>query len=164
MTFEPTNALEVALDENINFAEDWKEFLEQFTSTERDLARKINEKERGMYPEEQEILNSQKFFTAGDPRTFRSVFRKVFPFGAIAAGANLVVPHGVAVFTMLTRLYGTCITDLIDYRPIPYVSTVGVTDHIQVEVTAANITVTNGLGVGAPNITSGVIVMEYLKN
>ena len=161
MTFSPPNSLEPALPENISFAEDWKAFLEQWTNLYRKVALKVNAKERALYPLGLEILNDQQFFTAGDSRTFRSVFRKVFSFGAIAAGGVLVIPHQIDVFTELTRIYGTAITNVVDYRPIPYVSVAAANQGIQVEATAANVTITNGAA--AAPITSGIIVLEFLK-
>jgi hypothetical protein len=161
MTFQPPFTLEVPLDENITFSEKQEQFLEQLTNEYRKAAKKVNEKERGFYPQELEILNDQRFFTLGDPQNYRSVFRKVFPFGAIAAGATLVIAHNIVAFTEMTRVYATCITNVIDYRPIPYVSVVNVNQQIGLVVTAANINILNGAG--APPITSGICVLEFLK-
>jgi len=162
MTFSPPSTLEAALPENINFAEDYEQFLEQWTNLYRKLAVKVNGKERAIYPLEQEILNDQLFFTAGDSRTFRSVFRKVFNFGAIAAGAVLNIPHGIAVITQVTRLYGNCITAVPDDRPIPFTSVVAANQGIQILRNGINIVITNGAA--APNIASGTVVIEFLKN
>ena len=161
MTFQPPFTLEPPLDENISFSADWDQFLEQITNEYRKAAKKINEKERGFYPQELEIINDQQFFTNGNPQAYRGVFRKVFPFGAIAAGATLVIAHNIAAFTEMTNIYGTCITNVVDYRPIPYVSVVNVNQQIGLVVTAANINVINGAG--AAPITSGMIILEFLK-
>jgi len=161
MTFRPINTLETPLPENVSFSEDYKQFLEQITRYYRDIARTVNDKERGFYPEELEILNSQKYFVAGDPQRYRNVFRKVFSFGAIAAGAVLNIAHGITGLTEVTDLYGAVITAVPDDRPIPYVDTVLVTNQISVLRNGINIVVTNGAT--APNVTSGTIVIEYLK-
>jgi len=160
MTFSPPSTLEPALPENINFAENYEQFLEQWTNLYRKVAIKVNGKERAIYPLELEILNDQSFFTAGDPRTFRNGFRKVYNFGALAAGGVLNIPHD-AVFTQMTRLYGTCITNVVDYRPIPYMSVAAANQGIQVEILGINIVITNGAA--AAPLTSGMIVFEYLK-
>jgi len=153
--------LEPPLQENVNFSDDFNLFLEQITRYYRDIARKVNEKEKGMYPQEIEILTSQKYYTAGNPRTYRSVFRKVFPITAIAAGATLNIAHGITGFIELVDLYGTCITNVIDYRPIPFASVVAANQGIQILLAGANISITNGAA--APNITSGICVVEYVK-
>ena len=161
MTFSPANALEATLPENVSFAEDWEKFHEQWSNLYKRVALKINEKERALYPLDLEILNDQLFFTVGDTRNYRSVFRKVFNFGAIPAGGVLPIPHGIVGFTTYTRIYGTCNTNVIDYRPIPYTSVAAANQGIQVGIVGANIVVTNG---GAANpITSGLIVLEYVK-
>jgi len=161
MTFRPEFTLEQQLPENVSFSEDKKQFLEQITKYYNSVARKVNEKERAYYPEEVEILNCQRYFVNGDPQTYRSVFRKVFPFGAIAAGAALNIVHGITGIVELTNLYGTCITTVVDYRPIPFNSVAAANQGIQVLLAGVNITITNGGA--APNITSGIIVCEYLK-
>jgi len=91
-----------------------------------------------------------------------TAFRQVYTFGAIAAGATLNIPHNLTNIAQFTHMYGTCITDTPDYRPIPMASTVNVTNQISLRVLGPNIVVTNGAT--APNITSGLIVLEYLKN
>jgi len=162
MTFSPANTLETALPENITFSEDWKQFIEQWTNLYRKVAIKINEKERAFYPLQLEILNNQQFFTVGDTRTYRSVFRKVFNFGAIAAGVTLNIPHGIGVFTEFTHIYGTCITNVVDYRPLPYVSVIAVNQGVQLGIVGINIVIINGAA--AAPITSGNVILEYTKN
>ena len=161
MSFSPPNTLETALPENISFADDWEAFHEQWTELYRKVALKINGKERAIYPLDLEILNDQRYFTAGDTRNYRSVFRKVFNFGAIAAGVTLNIPHGLTNVVEYTRIYGTATTNVVDYRPLPYVSVIAVNQGIQLVVTAANIVIING--VGAAPITSGIIVLEFVK-
>lgn len=161
MTFRPEFTLEARLDENISFAENWEQFLEQITNEYRKAAKRINEKERGFYPQELEILNDQQFFTLGDPQNYRSVFRKVFPFGAIAAGATLVIPHLITSITEFTNISGTIITAVPDDRPLPYADTVLVTNQVSVLRNGANINIINGAT--APNIVSGICIVEFLK-
>jgi hypothetical protein len=62
----------------------------------------------------------------------------------------------------MTRTTGACITDVVDYRPIPCTSATAVDEQISVIATLANIVIVNGAA--APDITSGFIVLEYLKN
>jgi len=161
MTFSPPSTLEAALPENVSFAEEYEAFHEQWTNLYRKVASKINGKERALYPLELEILNDQQFFTVGNTRSYRSVFRKVFHFGAIAAGAVLNVPHGIDVISAFTRIYGTIITNFPDNRPLPYVDTFLVTNQASVLRNGLNIVIINGAT--APAITSGLCVIEYVK-
>lgn len=162
MNFSPSNSLEEALPENVDFAEDWNQFLEQWTNLYRKVSAKINGKERAFYPLELEIQNNQQFFRTDDTQKYRNVFRKVFDFRSIAPGATANITHNISPINSFTKIYGTCITRVIDYRPIPYVSTAAVNQGIELKVTATTINVINGAA--APQITSGVIILEYLKN
>jgi len=162
MTFAPVNALQPPLDENVSFPSEWEKFHEQITRRYRDVTRAVNDKERAFYPIETEILNSQNWFNTNNTQQYRSAFRKVFNFGAIATGATLNITHAITDITIITRLYGTCISDIIDYRPIPYSSVTAANLGIELVMTSTTISIINGAA--APNITSGIIVVEFLKN
>jgi hypothetical protein len=161
MTYQPQYTLETPLEENISFAEEFPEFLIQITKVYRDIALKVNNKERAFYPSNLEIMNDQQFFTTGNPQSYRRVFRKVFSFGAIAAGATLNIAHGITGITVFTRIYGTTITAVPDDRPLPYVDAIAVTNQTSVLRNGINIVIVNGAT--APNITSGICVVEFLK-
>jgi len=159
MTFAPQNAFEPPLPETLDMAEEFEAFRRQFMPLYETVATKINQKDRGFYPLT-EILNDQRFFST-DPQVYRNVFRKVFSIGAVAAGATLNTAHGITGFVELTRLYGTVITATVDYRPVPYASVTAANQGIELNLTGANIVLINGAA--APNITSGILVCEYLK-
>ncbi len=160
MTFSPANALAFYVPETITFSKDQDQFIKQLTTQTEQVARSLNSKDIAIY-DQVEILNGQKF-PGATPQTKKSVFRKIFQFGAIAAGATLNIAHGITPIAQFTRIYGTCITDVVDYRPIPYASATLVTNQIEINVGALNVNIVNGAT--APNITSGIIVLEYLKN
>lgn len=149
-----------ALAENISFSPDQKQFLNQFTEVYGKIARASNSKDVGIY-DEVEILNGQKFFGA-TPQVKREAFRKVFNIGAIAAGATLATAHGLTNIAHFTRIYATVTTASSDYRPVPYVSVAAVNQGIEIKVDATNVTIINGSA--APNITSGIIILELLKS
>ena len=107
------------------------------------------------------LIKIFRFFNLNNSRVYRSVFRKVFPFGAIGVGGNLPIPHNITGVTEYTRIYGTCITTVVDYRPLPYVSVIALNQGIQLVVTGVNIVIINGAG--APAITSGLVVTEFCK-
>lgn len=145
-----------------NFDVDEGQLRLLLTSNHTSIANAVNVKTNGIF-ELVETLTAEQFFGTGtDTQKKRYPFRKVFSFGAIAAGASLTPPilHGITGITLFTRIYGTCITDQPDYRPIPHAS-VTANANIEVTVNATNININNGAG--GPNITSGIIVLEYLK-
>jgi len=160
MTYEPSNAFEPPIDENVNFSKDFNKFLDQITRRYRDIARKLNEKERAYYPLNLEIVNDQKYFTAGNPQKFRTVFRKVFAFGAVAGGAALNIPHNITGNFQIVRLYGMALT-AVDERTLPFIDVTLITNQTMLTRLGVNIVITNGATATA--LVSGTIVIEYVK-
>lgn len=124
-------------------------------------ANAVNQREIGLFSTT-EMQNGQQFFsTSSDNTKFRQAFRKVFELGAVAAGATDTQAHGITGAIIYYHIYGGIITDVVDYRPLPFVDEAAVTAQVSIKVVGANIVVINGAT--APNITSGYIVLEYLK-
>lgn len=142
------------------YPEDMSQLLIKLTSVHTDIANSVNVREISQFQDGQEIINGQQFSTTGNAQVKRYAFRKMFYFGAIATGATLPIAHGLAGFTAFTHIYGTIITDVVDYRPLPYVDTAAIGNQISVGVDAANIIIVSGAT--APNVTSGIVVLEYL--
>lgn len=164
MTFGPANTNAIYLPTTQYFPEDAEKFRAVLTFVYSDIARRLNDKEIGLF-DLVEFLNGQQWFTTGNPQIKRQAFRKVFPLPATGAGVTTNIAHGitgVGTTTTFTHIYGTAVTTAPDNRPIPFASATLVTDQIQILVNATNIVVTNGAT--APGITQGVIVVEYLKN
>ena len=124
------------------------------------IARASNAKEIAIY-EESELVTGQRF-PGATPQVKRTGYRKVFLFGAIAAGSALNIAHNITGITEITKLYGSCVTNVVDYRPIPYVDVTAVTNQISILLSGLNIIVSNGAT--APNVTLGMVICEYLKN
>lgn len=160
MTFTPPNSIAFTVPEIITFSKEHDQFLKQITSVYQSFAKAINGRDISTY-DLTEILNGQAF-PGATPQTKKNVYRKIFEFGAIAQGATLALPHGIAPLTQFTRIYGTCITDQPDFRPIPFADVTLVTNQIMVTLDAVNYNIVNGAT--APNILSGILVLEYLKN
>jgi len=118
-----------------------------------------NAKENGDY-ELQETLSGQQFFTTGSNKK-RFVYRKCVLVGAIAAGAVVVIPHGISVVTFFTTIRGCVLTNLPDWRPIPYAGGAAL-DYVAIRADTANVHILNGAGMS--NIVSGVVILEYFKS
>lgn len=151
------------LQNTITFSKDPQQFLIQLTALYGQIARYVNSKEIAIY-NLAETITGQQWFVSGNPQLTRLTNRKVFEFGAIAAGATSTRAHGITGFSALTftKIYGTAITNVVDQRPIPFASAVAVTDQIEIRADATNIIIVNGAT--APNITSAIVVLEMLKN
>lgn len=141
------------------FPKDMGQLLIKMTSLHTDIANAVNVREIAIYQDGQAVLTGQQFSVPGSSQQRNQVFRSTYYFGAIAAGATLSFAHNIIGLVQLTHAYGTCVT-AIDFRPIPYSSTVALNQQISLRVTATNIEIINGAG--SPNITSGIIVLEYL--
>jgi hypothetical protein len=124
------------------------------------LAIALNYKANGVFETVETQTGEQFFGSTTNQQKKRYSFRKVFSFGAIAAPGTLAIAHGITGITQCTHIYGTCITAIPDFRPIPHAS-VTANANIEVIVSATTITINNGAG--GPAITSGLIVLEYLK-
>lgn len=112
------------------------------------------------------ILTGETWFNnkplSGNTQFKRQTFRKVFSIGAVAAGATLTTAHGITNLIQMSRIYGTVTTDAPDFRPVPYASATAVNQQIELKVNTTNFILINGAG--APNITIGVIILEWLAS
>lgn len=161
MTFSPSSSIAPFLQTSIFFPEEFDEFRVTFLQLYRNISYNVNVRQIGVF-DLQEFLTGEQWFTTGDPQKKRQTYRQVFEIGAIAAGATSTTAHGLTNITAFTHIYGTCVTAVVDYRPIPYASATAVNQQIELKVDATNITIINGAA--APNITSAIVVLEYLKN
>jgi hypothetical protein len=128
-----------------------------------EIAQAVNGRTIGVF-ENIQIVTGERWY-ASDPTNAlnkRQTYRKAFPVGAIAKNTTLQIPHGITGIVAFTRIYGTCITDLPDFRPIPYASIAGMTATIDLRVDTTTIYI--AVGSGSPNVLSGNIVLEYLLN
>lgn len=160
MTFQPIDSIAPFITASTVLPEDYSQLLIRLTTIFNDIAYKVNAREIAFY-EPAEQLTGQAWFSA-NPNLKRQTFRKVYSFGAILTGATLNIPHNIPDVFLFTHIYGTILTDVPDQRPLPRVSATLVTDQVSLDVGAVNIVIVNGAT--APNITSGFVVLEYLKN
>jgi hypothetical protein len=159
MTYSPINSKTAYLPTTEFFPEDDDELLVKLSSVYSNIAKATNIKEIALYDTVEQI-NGQLFFDPNNAQRKRTGFRKVFQFGAVAPGGILAIAHGILRVMIFTRIYGTCITAAVDYRPIPYVNEALVTNQISIRASATNIFIANGAT--APAITSGIVILEYL--
>ena len=145
---------------------DPKQLETELTKSYEDISYGVNARTIGIFNKFQIVTGDQYYADNTSPMNpiqFRQGYRQLFAFGAIATGVTFPIAHGISGITELVHCYGNCITDIPDFRPIPYsTATVDVTLQIELRVTDTQIIIINGAG--APNITSGTIILEYLLN
>lgn len=161
MTSSPVNTNSPYLQTSVWFPQDFDQFRIKFLELYRDISSNVNIRGIGVF-DLTEVVAGELWFTTGNPQKKRQTQRKVFEIGAIAAGATSTTAHGLTGVTAYTHIYGTAITAAPDNRPIPYASVTAVNQQIEINVTALNIVIMNGAA--APNITSAIVVLEFLKN
>ena len=140
------------------FPEEIKGLAFQCNKSYIDIANAVNARTIGIFSTNFPAITGESWFISGARR--QQTLRQVYLFGAIAAGASLTIDVLVGSMTF-TRIFGTCITDQPDQRPIPYAS-VGVNSNIDVRVTSTQIIIS--VGAGSPNIISGIIDLEWLSS
>jgi hypothetical protein len=144
----------VFLPANTTYSEDQSQRLLQHTKFAADTARYMNLKEVAIY-DLTEIQTAQQWFNPGNNQVKRFGFRRVFSFN----DASLTFNHGITGITLCTYI-GGAFTDGTKFYPLPYVST-AIANQVQIQVTSTQVLITKG-GT-APAITTGVVVLEYLK-
>lgn len=160
MSSQPINGVAPFLPTTVYLPDDEKQRIITNNLLLNQITKAINVREIASY-ELSELVNGQAYFSA-NPNVKRAVYRTVYEVGAIVAGATSNIPHGITNLAQFTRIYGTVITATPDFRPLPRVSATLVTDQISLDVDTVNIVIVNGAT--APNINSGLVVLEYLKD
>ncbi len=160
MTFAPSNSEAPYLPVYLKFEEEGQDLYFQLSNMYSAIAYRVNDREIALYGF-QETLTGQKWTRASNLQIQDETFRKVFEFGAIAAGDTLNIPHGITDITRIVKWYGGIVT-ATNKRPLPFVSTTRIRDQVGVDEDGTNIIIINGST--APAIVSGTIVIEFLKN
>ena len=156
MTFNPTSSIAPFLQTSLFFPDEFDEFRVKFLELYRDISNCVNIRQIAVF-DLQEFLTGESWSTNGDPQRKKQTYRKIFYF----SDASLSFAHNITGITLTTHIYGS-FTDGTNFYPLPYVSSAAVANQIQIVVTPTNIVVTKGGG--APAITNGVIILEFLKN
>ena len=159
MSFAPENSTGNYIPENYVIPDDPEQLKEFLKRTLEEHARFVNRKDMGQY-ETVEVQVNQTF-PGATAQTKGQVFRKIFEFGAIAVGGNLIIPHLITGTLDFTRIYGTFVT-AIDTRPLPFNSVLAANQGTQVVTTGVNIVIVNGGA--APAIISGRVILEFIKS
>ena len=159
MTFAPGNSYGDFMPVDDYPPRDWDEYWRFISDRGRKSSDMINIREIARY-EQLETQTGQLWYGA-DNQTKRYGWRKVMALGAIPAGGNQTTAHGITGTPLFTYIGGSVATAAPDSRPIPFASVTASNQCIEIIVGAVNIVVTNGAA--APAITSGFVVLEYIK-
>lgn len=125
-----------------------------------DIAQAVNNRTIGIFPVNLPAITGESWVISMNQK--QQTLRQVYPFGVIATGVSITIAIAKLSTNQFSRIYGTCITNVPDHRPIPFAAQ-NATSNITVSVNliTGNITVQNGST--APQISSGIIVLEWLS-
>jgi hypothetical protein len=161
MTSSDPSASSPFLNTTEVFPEDDSQLLIKHTDVYTNISNAVNVREIGLYST-QELITGQQFPDITNSGSSKFTYRKIIYLPAIATGGTYTVAHGITNLVQFTSMYGTCVTELVDYRPIPFADEATVTNQIALTCDAVNLNIYNGST--APDITSGIVVLEYLLN
>ncbi len=134
-----------------------KELSNQMDHAYIDIAGKVNQRVIGLFGIGFQIVTGERWYFTGSSTAQQSL-RQVYPF---TTAGN--IPHGLtwaSVSKISPRSYGS-FTDGTNWYGVIYASSVAIAGQVSFYVTPTNIVVLSGAG--APAITSGIIVLEFLS-
>lgn len=124
-----------------------------------DTSLAVNARTIGIY-DKFEIVTGNKYFNPQDALNRRQSYRRLYTFENFTNASNPnVITHEIANIDYLTILYGTCVTSIPDFRPIPYAS---ITLDANIEINATDTQIIINVGSASPNLVSGLIIIEYV--
>lgn len=143
--------------------DDLKELSRQVDQTYIDIASKVNIRAIGIYSVLFPSITGESWYLEGQPKR-QQTLRQVYPF--TAAGS---IPHGINFnsTTLISRASGSY-TDGTNYYGALYASSVAIAGQVSFYITEG----VDGIGGniviiadgGAPAITSGIIILDWLSN
>lgn len=121
-----------------------------------DVAQKVNLRTIGVFPVNFPVLTGELWFLSGQPNR-QQTLRQVYPFTATGS-----IPHGInfATVSAFTNPFGS-FTDGTNYYGAIYASNVAIAGQVTFYITPTNIVIQ--AGGGAPAISSGIIVLQWLS-
>ncbi len=146
------------------FPEDLPELCTEINKSYIDIANAVNNRTISIFPSNIPAVTGESWFITSRRQ---QTFRQIYAFGAIAAGAELDIPTNIppANVVAFTRIYGTVVTNAVDYRPLPYIDPNVLTTGMAILVgtVAGKQQIRIVLGATAVPVTSGFAVLEWLS-
>jgi hypothetical protein len=138
-----------------NFPEEAQPLAVELNRSYVDIAAKVNSRVIGLFPTNKPAITGESWFYNANEK--QQTLRQLYTFsgaGSITHGINLAQIGGIS------RIFGT-FTNGTNWYPLPYVDVVAATNQVNVIITPTNIVI--AAGGGAPSITSGFVVVEWLS-
>lgn len=145
------------------YPEDPLQLTQEVNKSYVDIAGAVNNRTIGLFPINKPAINGESWFLTQNLR--QQGLRQVYTFGAITAGHEKDIVINIPNFNQFTRIYGTVITAVPDYRPLPYIDPGTLTTGIALLVgtVTGQLNVRIVVGSTSPNITSGIVILEWIS-
>lgn len=139
-----------------NFPDDPQELSVQLSKSYIDIAGAVNDRTIGIYPTQKPAVTGESFYITKNQR--QQTLRQVFSFTATTA-----ITHGINVTdtNQFTSCYGSYSDGTNSYGLI-FATSVAVPGLITFYVTSTQVVFL--LGAGAPALTSGRIILQWLSS
>jgi len=139
-----------------SFPQDPQELAVQLSKSYIDVAGAVNDRTIGIYPTQKPAVTGEAFYLSNNQK--QQTLRQVFTFTATTA-----ITHGITITdsNQFTCCYGSY-TDGTSSFGLPFGTSVAMAGLISFYVSATQIVFV--LGAGAPALTSGRIVLQWLSN
>ncbi len=139
-----------------HFPEDLNMLSVELNKAYLDTARTVNDRTIGLFPTRKSAITGEAWYVTKNQK--QQSFRQVYTF---TAAGN--VPHGID-FADLVERFTKCqgsYTDGTNFYGVIYASSVPIIGQISFYITPSDIVIL--AGAGAPLITEGIIVLEWLS-
>jgi hypothetical protein len=137
--------------------DDVKLLSNQMDHTYIDIAAKVNARTIGLFANNFQIISGETWYLAGSSEKKQGL-RQVYPFTAVGTIAHGINFNDVFKFT---HPFGS-FTDGTNWYGAIWASNVAIAGQISFYVDPTNIVIL--AGAGAPAITSGIIVLEWISS
>ncbi len=138
-----------------NFPNEMEQLVVEVNKSYIDTASAVNNRTISIFTTNRPAINGESWFLLNNQR--QQAFRQVYTFTTTAN-----IPHGIKVIdpSQFVRCFGTY-TDGTNSYGLIYGSNVAIAGQISFYITATNIVFLTGAG--APAVTKGVVVLEWLN-
>lgn len=137
------------------FPDESTELADEVNKSYIDIANAVNSRTIGIFPTTRPAITGESWFITNNQK--QQSLRQVYTFTTTGN-----VAHGIPIssISQISKSYGS-FTDATNYYGAIYASNVAIAGQISYYITATNIVILSGAG--APTISSGIIVIEWLS-
>ena len=155
MTFDVTNKVPYLKTSRI-YSENIKQLIQEINVSYVDISGAVNDRTIGLFPINKPAIGGENWYIEGQRR--QQNLRQVYPFTAAGNVQHNLNLDSVSYFTKCQGSF----TDGTNWYGAIYGSNTAIAGQISFYITSTNIVVLSGAG--APTITDGLIVLEWITH